>query len=213
MIARLHYITMDVPGVSHAQLAESACLGGAGWVQLRVKGRATGEWLQIARETRGVCDRHGARLIVNDSVEVAEASGADGVHLGREDMAPAEARRILGAGRIIGGTANTIEDIARVVEQGVDYVGLGPFRFTSTKAKLSPVLGLEGIRGIVDHLRQHGIDIPVIAIGGIRADDVEGLLRAGVHGVAVSSEISLSDDPAGQTRRFVNLCEELTWKH
>mgnify|MGYP000538046858 CR=1 FL=1 len=148
MISKLHYITQDIPGFSHQQLTELACKGGVNWVQLRLKNKSQEEWLLIAQETKLICLKYGAQLIINDSIEIAKTVGAAGVHLGKEDVSPAEAREILGNKIIIGGSCNTIEDVERNIQAGCDYVGIGPYRFTSTKDKLNPILGLEGIREI-----------------------------------------------------------------
>lgn len=207
MISRFHYITQEVPGFSHPQLADIACRSGADWIQLRVKKKPLEEWLAIAAETAEVCKRFGARLIVNDNPHVAAAVRASGVHLGREDMDPAEARRILGSDSIIGGTTNSVEDILRMVRSGIDYVGLGPYRFTTTKEKLSPVLGLEGIRKIMHELGRLKINIPVVAIGGIQVEDVESLLSAGAHGIAVSSAVNLAENRAEAVHRILQSCE------
>ena len=143
-------------------------------------------------------------FIINDNVELAKEIEADGVHLGRADRNPAEAREISGDDFIIGGTANTFDDIVSLLEQGVDYIGLGPFRFTETKKNLSPVLGLEGIKNIVETYRRTSLrQIPVIAIGGIKLNDVEDLIKAGVHGIAVSSAINISEDKLAITQLFL----------
>src|ERR1700758_3328524 len=111
MISKLQYITQDVEGKSHQQLAEEACTVGADWVQLRVKSKSAIEWKKIAMEAVTICNKHKAKLIINDNVSLAKEIGAHGVHLGKEDMNPVEARKILGNNFIIGGTANTFEDI------------------------------------------------------------------------------------------------------
>lgn len=201
-ISRFHYITQDMAGYSHALLAESACLGGADWVQLRVKnqrGNNYSDWIQTAMETKSVCKKFGAKLIINDHVHIAKEIEADGVHLGKEDMAPAEARKILGNNYIIGGTANTIEEIKWLMENRVDYIGLGPYRFTSTKKNLSPVLGLTGIREVMAKLPGAP---PVIAIGGINLEDVQLLMETGIHGIAVSSAVNCSEDKTAMTKKF-----------
>lgn len=200
MISRLHYITQDLPDFSHPELAEFACKGGADWIQLRVKNKLYNEWLKIAQETKLVCLKYGAKLIINDGVKIAKEISADGVHLGKEDMSPKEARKILRKNVIIGGSTNNMEDVRRMMGDGCDYIGIGPFRFTSTKEKLNPVLGLEGIRSIA---RQLGNKIPMIAIGGIKIEDVESLMQTGIHGVAVSSGINLSESKAAATKRFL----------
>lgn len=206
MIARFHYITQDLPDFSHPQLAEFACKGGADWVQLRVKNKSYNAWLKIAQETKLVCLKYGARLIINDNVLIAKEIGADGVHLGKEDMNPKEARKILGNTFIIGGSTNTMDDVKRMVDDGCDYIGIGPYRFTSTKEKLNPVLGLEGIKEIINSLPKGegwGGALPVIAIGGIKLEDVEPLMQTGIYGVAVSSAINLEKDKEGMARKFM----------
>lgn len=206
MISKFHYITQDLENFSHAQLAEFACKGGADWIQLRVKNKSFEEWKKIAEETKTVCKKFGAKLIINDNVQIAKEISADGVHLGKEDMNPKEARKFLGKNFIIGGTANTIANVKQLIENGVDYIGLGPFRFTETKKKLSPVLGLDGIKKIMENVKWlmvNGNKIPIVAIGGIQLDDVETLMNCGIHGIAVSSEINLADNKTDMTRKFL----------
>ena len=191
-ISRFHYITQDVPGYTNAQLAEKACTGGVRWVQFRMKGKPADEFLAAALEVKAVCDKHRATLIINDSVDITLKTGAAGVHLGKKDMPVAEARKILGNKLIIGGTANTFKDIENLAEAGANYIGLGPFRFTETKKNLSPVLGSEGYGKILNQCVKAGINIPIVAIGGIKAEDITLLLSAGVYGVAVSSAINIA---------------------
>ncbi len=199
-ISQLHYITQDVMGYSHAELAEQACLGGADWVQLRVKDKSFNEWLEIAKETKVICDKYNVPLIINDNVSIAALVGASGVHLGKTDMSPVEARQILGEEFIIGGTANSLEDVQGLMNMPIDYIGLGPFRFTSTKNNLSPVLGLEGIKEIINIAN---VSMPIIAIGGITVEDVDVIMAAGIHGIAVSSAINLAEDKKNSTSKFV----------
>jgi thiamine-phosphate pyrophosphorylase len=194
MIARLHYITQDIENKSHQQLAEEACLAGADWIQLRVKNRPYEEWKKIAEETLRICRKHGAKLIINDNVQLASEIGADGVHLGKEDMSTAEARKVLGKNFIIGGTANTFGDVKMHVRAGVDYVGVGPFRFTITKDKLSPILGSDGYKRILEQCASENISVPVIAIGGITVQDVSEIIKTGVHGIAVAGAITHAED-------------------
>ena len=196
-ISRLHYITTT------PEAAELACLGGVRWVQLRVKNQPYAAWKQLAQDTQAVCRRFGAALLVNDNPRLAQEIGADGVHLGAADMPPAEARAMLGARFIIGGTANTFADVQRLAAAGVDYVGLGPFRFTRTKDKLSPILGLAGYAHVVAQSQAAGIVVPIVGIGGIVLADVPALLAAGLHGVAVSGAIGAAADPTDAARRLV----------
>ena len=197
MIARLHYISQEIHGFSHIQLIEQACKYGIQWVQLRVKNKPYTEWLKIALEAKQVCTKYNARLIINDDVAIAKKIGADGVHLGKYDMDPLRARKLMGPKAFIGGTANTIEDILKLVSSSVNYIGLGPYRFTTTKDNLSPILGLEGMSEIMNAVRIELINIPIIAIGGIVPDDVDGIMNTGVHGIAVSSAINQSADKQG----------------
>ncbi len=199
-ISKFQYLTQDHPILSHAQLADLACSGGADWVQLRLKGRSKEELRKLALETKAVCQKHGARLIINDHVSLAAEIGADGVHLGKTDMSVSEARIILGPSAIIGATANTEEDVEQILQTSADYMGLGPYRFTLTKENLSPVLGLEGIEALA---RKYASLLPIIAIGGIRPEDAESILMTGLHGFAVSSSINLSVDPIAAASKFL----------
>jgi thiamine-phosphate pyrophosphorylase len=196
-ISNLHYITTT------AHAAELACRGGVRWVQLRVKNLSAAAWQQRALDVQAVCRHHGATLIINDNPALALALGADGVHLGKQDMNPAEARALLGPGFIIGGTANTFADIEGLVAAGVDYIGLGPFRFTATKEKLSPILGLAGYTEILAQCRAAGFTTPVIGIGGVELADIPALRAAGLHGVAVSGAIGSAANPTDTAQLFV----------
>ena len=196
-ISTLQYITTSPEG------AERACRGGVRWVQLRVKNQPYAIWKQLALETQAVARRYGATLLINDNPRLAQDIGADGVHLGQADMPPAEARAMLGATFIIGGTANTFADVQRHVAAGVDYVGLGPFRFTSTKEKLSPILGLAGYADILRQCRAAGLAVPIVGIGGVMLADVPALLETGLHGVAVSGAIGAAAEPSAAAAQFV----------
>lgn len=213
-ISRLHYITQDnIFGYTHAQLAEEVCMGGADWVQLRVKKKGYAEWKEIAEETLEVCRKYNAKLIINDNVRIAKEINADGVHLGKDDMFPEVAREMLGDDFIIGATANTLIDIEELAGKKIDYIGLGPFRFTATKERLSPVLGLDGFQKIMEACRENGLNIPVIAIGGIRQDDVKKLLNSGIYGVAVSSAINMEEDKEAALRNFLHEIKSISKKH
>lgn len=206
-ISKLHYITQEVPGKTHWQLAEEACRGGVQWVQLRIKSKSQDEWRDIAMKTLAVCKKSGSKLIVNDNVAIARETDADGVHLGKTDMDVTEARRILGDNAIIGATANTWDDVKILAGKMVDYIGLGPYRFTPTKEKLSPVLGLAGYEYITRQCAAQRVKTPIIAIGGILTTDVIPLLETGVYGVAIASSIGLASgvqDAAGEFVKLLN---------
>ena len=183
---RIYYVSQGSTPSEHLEHIAEVCQAGCRLVQLRLKDCSWEEQLETAKAAREICDSHQALLIINDSVELGLAIGADGVHLGKTDMPPHEARSLLPANMLIGGTANTLEDCLRLISKGVDYIGLGPFRFTRTKQKLSPILGLEGYSGIMNALQKQGIEIPVYAIGGISEADFEELLKTGIEGFAVS---------------------------
>ena len=183
-------ITQDGSSLSHPQQAESLCAAGARWIQLRVKGASPATWLATAQTTVAICRRHGALCVVNDSVEIALAAGADGVHLGRLDSDWNLARHQLGPDRLVGGTVNHADDVARAHDSGaLDYVGVGPLRFTATKRNLSPVLGLSGVATLIAGLG----DLPAWVSGGVEPGDLVGLRAAGAAGVAVSSGLLRGD--------------------
>lgn len=184
------------------QTARQFLEGGGRWVQLRIKDAPISEIAARGGEMLALCRRYGALLLVNDCPALAAAIGADGVHLGKNDAPPAEARRMLGSEAIIGATANTMADIERLAHEPVDYIGLGPFRFTTTKRNLSPVIGAEGYARIMRRMHEAGIGLPVVAIGGIVPGDVPQLMAAGVPGIAVSGAVARAADPAQATREF-----------
>lgn len=179
--------------------------GGCKWVQLRMKDAPDEQVAQLGVQARGLCERYGAKLILDDRVELVAKTGADGVHLGKNDMPIAQAREILGPGKIIGGTANTFEDIVAHWKSGADYIGCGPFRFTTTKKNLSPILGLEGYRDIISRMKDAGITLPLVAIGGITAEDIPAILETGVDGIAVSGTVLRAEDPAAEMAKLIEL--------
>ncbi len=203
MISKLQYITQEVEGKTHVQLAEEACAAGADWVQLRLKNKSLSEWKEIALETQLVCRKYKAKFIINDNVALAKEVGADGVHLGKEDISTAEARKILGDEFIIGGTANTFEDIKMHAAAGVNYIGLGPFRFTSTKDRLSPILGVEGYKSIIEKCKAENMRIPVVAIGGITVGDISEIMETGIYGIAVASEITYAENKVDRVKELI----------
>ena len=182
-----------------------ALLGGCRWIQLRIKNATDDEVRPIAIEAQRLCREAGATFIIDDRVELVRELRADGVHLGKNDMPIAAARQLLGPGFIIGGTANTFADVKGISEAGGDYVGCGPFRFTTTKEKLSPILGLDGYRHIVNRMQAEGICIPIVAIGGIEADDIQPILATGVTGIALSGAVLRADNPVEKMKEVVTI--------
>ena len=194
-IDKLHYISQPAQDGSHLTSIQKALDAGCKWIQLRVKNESPNDILQYAIAAKGLCQIYQAKLIINDYPEIAVASGADGLHLGIDDMPIAAARQIVGKDMIIGGTANTFEKLRQNVAEGADYIGLGPFRFTKTKEKLSPILGIEGYQHVRRKMLEEGLTIPVIAIGGILPEDIVAIMETGVHGIAISGAISYAGDP------------------
>lgn len=200
----IQFITHHTESISYLDSAMYALRGGCKWIQLRMKDASDEEVRPVAETLLEECRRHGAVMIIDDRVALAKEIGADGVHLGHDDMPIAEARAMLGGKYIIGGTANTLEDVMRIYEEGGDYVGCGPYRFTTTKKKLSPVLGTDGYRRILDGMKAYGIELPVVAIGGIELDDVAILKNTGVAGIAISGAVIRSASPEETMRNFIN---------
>lgn len=176
--------------------------GGCRWIQLRMKNATDDEMASVGREAVRLCHDRWATLILDDRVALSKAIGADGVHLGRNDMPVDEARAILGSKAIIGATVNTVDDLLRAAAAGADYAGCGPFRFTTTKAHLAPVLGIEGYRRLVAARTANGLAMPLIAIGGITLSDIPAIMATGVDGVALSGCVVRSNDPTGEMRRL-----------
>ena len=219
----LQFITHHTDRYDEIAGTRAVLEGGCRWVQLRMKDTPAEEVLRIGREIEKLCREYGAKFILDDHVELVRELNADGVHLGKLDMPVAEARRLLGPEYLIGATANTFEDIERGAGQGADYIGLGPFRFTQTKRNLSPVLpaqlfdftqtkrnlspvlGLEGYRTIMECCRNAGIALPVVAIGGITAADVENILATGVTGIALSGALLQAENTLEETQRIINI--------
>ncbi len=205
----LMFITHPSDRYSIAEEVQMALEGGCKWIQLRMKDASDEEFRQTALEIIPMCQENEAFLVFDDRVELAMEMGVHGVHLGKNDMNPLQARETMGAEAIIGVTANTADDIIRFRGWDVDYVGLGPFRYTTTKSNLSPVLGIDGYREIVKAVRDSGMTLPIVAIGGITSDDIPAIMATGVNGVAVSGAILNADDPVEYTR---NLLEKLNNK-
>ena len=205
----LMFITHPSDRYSIAEEVQMALEGGCKWIQLRMKDASDEEFRQTALEIIPMCQENEALLVFDDRVELAMEMGVHGVHLGKNDMNPLQARETMGAEAIIGVTANTADDIIRFRGWDVDYVGLGPFRYTTTKSNLSPVLGIDGYREIVKAVRDSGMTLPIVAIGGITIDDIPAIMATGVNGVAVSGAIINADDPVEYTR---NLLEKLNNK-
>lgn len=190
MYNKLQYISQGNTADEQLTNIHQALDNGCKWVQVRFKNHFSDDAFTLAEAVKLLCEEYLANFIINDNVYLAQQIAADGVHLGIDDITISEARSILGDTKIIGATANTFEDIQNHIQNGCDYIGLGPFKFTTTKENLSPILGLEGYRAIMAKMQENGLTTPVYAIGGITLADVEPILQTGIYGIAVSGLIT-----------------------
>ncbi len=206
-IGRFHVLTDAVlqTRYSHVELAQMAISGGADTIQFRQKNGTTKEMIETAGRMRELCGRAKAIFIVNDRVDVAIASGANGVHLGQDDFPISLARKMLGGDAIIGGSAGSLEEARRCLEEGADYIGVGPVYPTASKADAGPAGGLKLLEEIVK-----SVPLPVIAIGGITRENSPLVMRAGAFGIAVISAVVCQEDPA---RAAKSLSEILMQRH
>ena len=207
----LQFITHYTERYTYLDSVRIALEGGCKWIQLRMKEASTEEIIPIAKEAKAMCHKYGATFIIDDHVELVKLIEADGVHLGKNDMPIAEARKLLGRNYIIGGTANSFEDVQKHYENGADYIGCGPFRFTTTKKNLSHVLGLEGYQRIVSQMKEAGINLPLVAIGGITRDDLPFLMQTGITGIALSGSILRAESPIQEMKTIIQTID--LWKN
>ena len=190
MYSKIQYISQGTSAAAQLDNVHQALDSGCTWIQLRFKNAEEKELADLAHRVKKDCADYDATFILNDQVQLAKEVEADGVHLGLTDMSIIQARELMGEEKIIGGTANTLSDVLQRVNEGCDYIGLGPLRFTTTKEHLSPVLGIAGYQSILNELKKEEIKIPVYAIGGIAPEDVPHLISCGVYGIAVSGIIT-----------------------
>lgn len=202
-ISKFHYLTQDLPNRSHVEQTAIACKAGANWVQYRCLTKTDTELIEELHEVASICDDWGATLILTNHYHLLDQVDAQGVHLEDMQADPNKIREIISDEKTLGASANTFEDIERIFSSGVvDYIGCGPFSLTLTKPNDFPVLGITGYEERIKKMIDSGIEIPVLAVGGIKIDDTESLLKTGIHGIAVSASVNLADDPAEALRDF-----------
>ncbi len=196
-IGQYHVLTDTVlqSHFSHAELTKQAIAGGADTIQFRQKIGATRKMIEIARQLKQLCAEAGVTFLVNDRVDVAIASDADGVHLGQDDFPIPLARELLGESRIIGGSAATLKEARKCLAEKVDYIGFGPVYPTTSKADAGPVSGIELLKQVVE-----AVPLPIISIGGIDVDNTVEVIRAGAQGIAVISAVCCQENPEQATR-------------
>ncbi len=188
---KMQYISQGDTAEIQFKNIENALENGAKWIQLRWKESSKNDIKLLALKVKTICENYNATFIINDDVDLAAEVDVDGVHLGLDDMDILKARQILGSEKIIGGTANTLEDVQQRISENCDYIGLGPLRFTSTKKKLSPILGFEAYQKIINQLQKNNMNFPPIyAIGGVKKNDIHALQNIGIYGVALSQLIT-----------------------
>jgi thiamine-phosphate pyrophosphorylase len=187
---------------SHVELARMMIDGGADFVQYRDKQATTKQMIETARDIAALCAASDTKLIINDRVDVAIAADADGVHLGQDDFPIPLARHLLGPDRVVGASVDTVDEAREAWQQGADYVGFGPIYPTGTKADAGPVVGINKLPALTPKF-----PIPLVAIGGLNKENVEDVLRAGVHGVAVLAGICKAEDPQQATRDIRDVIE------
>lgn len=193
MYSKIQYISQGENEKDQLHNIKMALEAGCEWIQLRFKNADEKSVFRIAERVKKISNFK-FTFIINDYPFIAKKVDADGVHLGLEDMDLMTAREIVGDKKIIGGTANTIQQVISRIGEGANYIGLGPYRFTTTKAKLSPVLGLGGYQGILQVLHENKAKIPVYAIGGIEIADLPELMTTGIYGIAVSGLVANATD-------------------
>ena len=201
---KLQYISAGTNNEQHLQGIKDALEGGCKWIQLRIKNTAK-DFSDIKKEAfqiKKYCENYDAIFIINDYVNLVKEIDADGVHLGKLDIEPAKARDILG-NKIIGGTTNTFDDILQLKNE-VDYIGLGPYKWTTTKKNLSPIIGIDGHKKIFAELKKKNITMPIVVIGGIELMDMEKIIGIGTKAVAVSSSIYNASNRIQAVKNFLN---------
>jgi thiamine-phosphate pyrophosphorylase len=200
-IGRLHVLTDTVlqSRFSHLELARMAIKGGADTIQFRQKIGTTREMIEIVRQLKRLCLDSGVTLVVNDRLDIAIATEADGVHLGQNDFPIPQARKLLGESSIIGGSAATLEEAQKCLAEGADYIGFGPVYPTASKEDAGPVTGIMLLKKAVE-----AIPLPIIAIGGISVENTPEVMQAGAQGIAVISAVCCQEDPEQATRALYN---------
>lgn len=207
-LPKLHFITQPNPNYSNSELVEKVCLSGVRLIQLRIKDQSLDYIFEEAKAIKSICKKYQATFILNDHVSIVKDLSLDGVHLGKSDIPPTEARSILGENTIIGGTANDFSDIKRLIDSHVDYIGLGPYSFTDTKKNLSPILGIEGYKNIFNELQKINNTPPIYAIGGIQQKDITPIINTGAYGIAVSGLITNSKNLSKEINSIQILLDE-----
>jgi len=207
-IEKLHYITHDIPHLSHIEQVQLACEAGAKWVQYRCLSKTDEALLQDINTIAEICDDWGTTLIVTDHIHFNGKADIQGFHIEDMDADIIALRKLVGNDITLGGSANTIENLIRLANEGADYAGYGPYAVTETKPNNYTLLGIEGYQNAVRELKDQKIHLPVLAVGGVKTYDVEALMQSGIYGIAVSGAINFADDPIEAYQDFYSLVKE-----
>lgn len=202
-ISKFHFLTQDLPHRSHAEQTAIACKAGANWVQYRCLSKSDAEMIEELHQIASICDDWGATLILTNHYHLLDRVDAQGVHL--EDMQAdfKQIREIITEEKTLGASANTFEDIQRIfASEAVDYIGCGPFSQTKTKPNDFPILGINGYIELVGKMKNATINLPLLAVGGIKIEDTEALLNTGIYGIAISASVNLATEPAQACKDF-----------
>lgn len=200
-IEKLHYLTQDLENRTHAEQTRLACEEGAKWIQYRCFSKSDEELIEEASEMASICDDWGATLLITDHYHLLDKADIQGVHI--EDMHAdlVHIRSVIGEDKILGASSHSREDIARISSYGVaDYLGCGPFALTYTKNTGLPLLGVQGYVERISYMESMDIEMPLIAVGGIKFADIAGLISTGIRGIALSSAVNLAEDPQAAYR-------------
>jgi len=193
-IEKLHFITHDIQQSSHIEQAQVACEAGAKWIQYRCLSKADDELLADINVIAEICDDWGATLIVTNHIHLIGKADIQGFHIEDMDADFIALRNQIGEEFTLGGSANTVENLIRLANEGADYAGFGPFKITTTKPNNSPLLGVKGYADAVADLKAENIDLPILAVGGVTLNDIPELLATGIYGIAASSAINQAEN-------------------
>jgi len=207
-IEKFQYITHDIPHLSHIEQVQLACEAGAKWIQYRCLSKTDEELLQDINAIAEICDDWGTTLIVTDHVHLNGKADIQGFHIEDMDADFIALRKLVGNDITLGGSANTLKNLIRLASEGADYAGFGPYAPTETKPNDYPLLDLEGYQQAIRELEEKEIDLPVLAVGGIKIYDVEALMQTGVYGIAVSGAVNFADDFIEADQDFYSLVKE-----
>ncbi|HEY0667380.1 MAG TPA: thiamine phosphate synthase [Sphingobacteriaceae bacterium] len=205
-ISNFHYITHDHPYRSHVEQTEIACEAGANWIQYRCFSKPEEEMINEIHQVAAICDDWGATLILADHYQLLDKVDAQGVHIEDLNADLKFIRDQITDEKTFGTSATSFIEIQRIAASGVvDYIGCGPFSTTLTKPNDYPLMGVEGYRDIISKMKESDIDIPLLAVGGVKIDDVTALMKTGIFGIAVSGAVNIAEDPAQAVNDFRSL--------